>query len=156
MHGKVTFGYSRDSELCGIIPAEAVGDFPAKTAAESGQKLVHHRWLEHVVVAKAYISSVLRHGLAEDRSQIRITASVRIVVVEAAGNPLLVRNIVIDLDVKNIRSRAVDCGVNHVVGEGGGGLWQQRKNLGHHRARCEVRIIRQNVSGNRSVPVVGS
>ena len=55
----------------------------------------------------------------------------------------------IDLDIKDIRGRARNRGVNHVIGKGIGGRRQQSKNITHHLARLEVRIVSQDVAGDR-------
>ena len=64
---------------------------------------------------------------------------------------MLVRDIVIDLDIKKIRGRARDCGVNDVIGEATVGWWQECKDLAHYRARREIRVVGQDVAGDRRV-----
>ena len=101
---------SGETDLRGIVLAKAVGDLTAETAAESEKKLIHERRSKNVVVTDAGISCILRGSGTEKRAKIGNAPGVGVVVIEAAGNSVPVRNDVVDLDIKQVCRGARDGG----------------------------------------------
>ncbi len=92
--------HPRESDLRRVSLPEAVGDFTAEPAAKSDQELVDDRRPENVIVTETRIPSILRQARPKDGCQAGNTARLRVVVVEATGDPLLLRDYVINLDIK--------------------------------------------------------
>ncbi len=69
-------------------------------------------------------------GGTEKRTQIGSAAGIGVVIVEAAGNSVFVRDDMVDLDIEQVcRGCSRDSGVNHVVGEPAVGLGQEREDI---------------------------
>src|SRR5258708_31198337 len=139
--GKSVLIHAREANLCGISLTEAVRNLAAEAPAKSKQELIHHGWVEDIVVAESRIPCILGRARPKDVRQTGNAPSLSIVVVKATRNPMFVGEDLVDLDIDKIRGGTGDAAVGHVIIQVAIRTGKQSKNFRHHRARRKIGIV---------------
>src|SRR5581483_9137679 len=140
--------YALQPELLWIILTDAVRQLTPETAAEPDQEVVQHIGAENVVMTEAGVPCVLRSMASLQRILRNKEAGIGIVPVKSIGEPLLVRDHLVDLQVPEVGRRLGLAALKHVIGQTAVGGWKQAEDLAHNCTSFEVRIVGKIVSGN--------
>src|SRR5208337_5321219 len=92
----------RQSQLNRVPTSQTVRDLATIAPAVSHQKMVEHRRRKGIVVAESHIAGVLGPRLAEDGAERDHRLTVSVVIVKTDRNPLLVGDVLVNLDVEDV------------------------------------------------------
>ena len=139
---------SSEPNLRRVSQAETIRDLSTKPAAEAEESLINERGRKNVIVADAGVARALGSVGAENGAQLGSAARIGIVVIETAGDAVLVGEAVVDFDVIEVRGGARKRSIDYVLSEPAVCWWQQTEDVGHYFTGCEIWIVGQVVTGN--------